>query len=176
MAAFCSISRDDRIMKILTHPAMLALGTTTLCLLPLIGPFVSPSHLALYHLEGSSAPLVLSILLNVFVLWLMLTGLFILAQRPGGPRIFIWSSLALTTPWILLKSYAIMAPWLMPHGLSVSVFAVCMMALISVLFLLWRRPAFLVQFERTQHFIATLLGFVALSGLLVLGPMLWLAV
>src|ERR1700729_3566112 len=134
-------------MKILTHPAMLALGTTTLCLLPLIGPFVSPSHLALYHLEGSSAPLVLSILLNVFVLWLMLTGLFILAQRPGGPRIFIWSSLALTTPWLL------------PHGLSVSVFAVCMMALISVLFLLWRRPAFLVQFERTQHFIATLLGF-----------------
>jgi Sulfatase len=162
-------------MKILTHPAMLALGTTTLCLLPLIGPFVAPSHLPLYHLAGSSAPLVLSILLNVFVLWLMLTGLFVWAQRPGWPRIFIWSSLTLSTPWILLKVYALMAPWPMPHGLSVSIFAGCMMALISVLFLLRRRPAFLVLFERTQHFIATLLGFVALSGLLVLGQMLWFA-
>ena len=48
-------------MKILTHPAIVALGATTLCLLALLGPFVAPPHLNLYHFNGSISPLALSI-------------------------------------------------------------------------------------------------------------------
>ena len=162
-------------MKILTHPAMLALGLAILCLMVLIGPFVAPSHLILYHFNSSISPLVLSILLNVFVLWLILTSLFVWARSPGWPRIFIWSAVALNIPWILLKNYAILAGWPMPHGLSVAVFAGCMMALVSLLFLFSRRPAFLVFFEQMQHLLATLLGFAALSGLFILSQLLWFA-
>ena len=157
-------------MKLLTHPAMLSLGAATLCLLGLIGPLVAPSHIALYHVSGSTSSIFLSILLNVFALWLLLTALLLWAQRPGRPRILIWSGLTLTMPWILLKGYALLTVWPMPHALSVSVFAVCLIALFSLL-LSWR-PTFLPPFERAQHFVAVLLGFAALSGLLVLGQLL----
>lgn len=160
-------------MKLLTHPAVTALGATTLCLLSLIGPLVAPSHLALYHLNGSASPIFLSVLLNVFALWLLLTILLLWARRPGRPRIFIWSSLTLGMPWILLREYAVLAPWPMPHALSVSIFVASLTALFTLL-LSWRQ-SFLPPFERTQHFVAILLGFAALSGLIFLGQMLWLA-
>jgi Sulfatase len=160
-------------VKIWTRPATVALGMTTLCCLVLIGPFITPSHLNLYHFKNSISPLVLGILLNVFALWLMLTGLFVWAQKPGWPRIFIWSALTLSIPLILLKNYAALGLWTIPHQLSVSVFAGTVIALISLLLLFSKRPALLVFFERIQHFIATMLGFVALFGLFVLGQMLW---
>ncbi len=87
-----------------------------------------------------------------FALWLLLTALLLWAQRPGRPRIVIWSGLTLTMPWILLKGYALLTVWPMPHALSVSVFAVCLIALFSLL-LSWR-PTFLPPFERAQHFVA----------------------
>jgi len=160
-------------MKLLTHPAMMSLGATTLCLLTLIGPLVAPSHLVIYHFSGSASFIFLSILLNVFVFWLLLTALLIWAQGPGWPRIIIWSGLTLGMPWILLKGYAVLSVWPMPYALSVSVFAACLIAFVSLLFF-WR-PTFLPLFERTQHFVATLFGFAALSGLLVLGQLLWFA-
>lgn len=160
-------------MKLLTHPATLSLGATTLCLLTLIGPLVAPSHLVIYHSSGSTSFIFLSILLNVFVFWLLLTALLIWAQRPGWPRIIIWSGLTLGMPWILLKGYAVLSVWPMPHALSVSVFAASLIAFVSLPFF-WR-PTFLPLFERTQHFVATLFGFAALSGLLVLGQLLWFA-
>ena len=161
-------------MKLLTHPAMIAVGATTLCLLSLIGPLVAPSHLALYHLSGSASSVFLSILLYVFALWLLLTVLLLWARRPGWPRVFIWSSLTLGMPWILLKEYAVLALWPMPHALSVSVFVTCLVALLITL-LLSLQLAFLPLFERAQPLVATLLGFAALSGFLVLGQMLWFA-
>jgi Sulfatase len=160
-------------MKLLTHPAMLSLGVTTLCFLAFIGPLVSPSHLLIYHFSGSASFVFLSILLDIFASWLLLTVLFLWAQRPGWPRIIIWSGLILGAPWILLKEYAVLSEWSMPHALSVSVFVACLIAFISLLFF-WR-PTFLPLFEHTQHFVATVFGFVGISGLLVLGQLLWFA-
>jgi hypothetical protein len=160
-------------MKLLTHPAMLSLGVTNLCLLVLIGPLVAPSHLVVYHLSGSTSSVFLSILLNVFAFWLLLTGLLLWAQRPGWPRVLVWSGLILGMPWILLKEYAFLSSWQMPHALSRSVFAACLIAFVSLLFF-WR-PAFFPLFERAQHFVATLFGFAALSGLFILGQLLWFA-
>ncbi len=152
---------------------MLSLGATTLCLLTLIGPLVAPSHLLIYHFSGSASFIFLSILLNVFAFWLLLTVLLVWAQRPGWPRIVIWSGLTLGMPWILLKGFAVLAVRPMPHALSVSVFAACLITF--VFFLFFWRPTFLPLFERTQYFVATLFGFAALSGLLVLGQLLWFA-
>ncbi|RSL16979.1 type I phosphodiesterase/nucleotide pyrophosphatase [Edaphobacter aggregans] len=160
-------------MKLLTHPAVTALGVTTLFLLGLIGPLIAPSHLALYHLSGSTSSIFLSVLLNVLFVWLLLTGLLFWAQRPGWPRVFIWSSLTLATPWILVKEYAVLTDWTIPHALSMFVFLACLIALVSLL-LLWR-PAYVPSFERAQHFVATLLGFAALSGVLFVSQLMWFA-
>jgi hypothetical protein len=174
MTVFCFISRndkDDTMMKILTHPAMLAFGAATLCLLTLIAPLVSPTHAAVYHLHGNISSISIPILLNWFGLWILLTVLLLLAERPGRLRIVIWSSLIAGLPWVLLKAYSVLALWRMPHKPRLAVFSVMLVALF-LLWFLWK-PTFLPVFNRVQRLAATMFGFAALSSLLVLGQVLW---
>ena len=79
-------------MKILTHPAMLALGIATLCLLIMISPLVSPYHNTVYHLSGSIFSIWAPMLINLGVLWFALTILLWFARRPGWFRIVVWTS------------------------------------------------------------------------------------
>jgi hypothetical protein len=158
-------------MKILTHPAMLALGLAVFCLLTVIAPLVSPTHAAFYHLHGSAKLIVLPILLNLAVLWLLLTLLLMIAERPGRLRIIIWSTITLGLPFALLKSYSTLIHPRTPHTLTLAVFALTVTALL-LLWLLWK-PSFLPMFERVHRLMATALAFATISGILVLVQLLW---
>ncbi|HEY6414034.1 MAG TPA: hypothetical protein VIX42_10120, partial [Edaphobacter sp.] len=157
-------------MKILTHPAMIAFGAATLCLLTLIAPLVSPTHAAVYHLHGNISSISIPILLNWFGLWILLTVLLLLAERPGRLRIIVWSILILSFPWVSLKNYFVFTQ-LNVHKLSLAVFSVTVASL-SLLWFLWK-PTFLPLFEHVQQLAATVIAFVSLSGLVILGQLLW---
>ncbi len=158
-------------MKTLTHPAMMALGAATLCLIVLIAPLVSPSHTAIYHLSGDPKTVFIAVLLNLAAVWLLFTGVFFLARRPGRLQIAIWSSLLLVLPWVLLKNYAMLTEWTIPHRLSMSVLATCLLTLAALPFL-WR-PSFIAHFERVHRLATTLLGFLSLASLLLLSQLAW---
>jgi Sulfatase len=158
-------------MKILTHPAMLALGLAVLYLLVIIAPLVSPTHIAIYHLDSDIAPVVAVVVLDLASLWLLLTTLLLLARRPGRMRVVVWSTISFGMPWILLKSSAELLQWNMPHTLSRTIFCATLVALF-LLWLLWK-PDFLPLFEHAQRLVATMIGFVALSGLFILVQLLW---
>jgi hypothetical protein len=158
-------------MKILTHPAMIAFGAATLCLLTLIAPLVSLTHAAVYHLHGNISSVSIPVLLNLFGLWILLTLLLLLAERPGRLRIVIWSSVIAGLPWVLVKDYAVLTQWQVPHKPRLAVLSVMLVALL-LLWILWK-PKFLPVFDRVQQLVATMLGFAALSSLLVLGQLLW---
>jgi Sulfatase len=157
-------------MKILTHPAMLALGLAIFYLLVIIAPLVSPTHDAIYHLDGDIMPIVTVVFMTIAALWLLLTALLLPARKPGRLRIVIWSTIILSAPWVLLKSCAVLTQqrW---HFLSIAVFS----GTIAALFLLWFlwKPALLPHFERVQRLATPMIAFTALSGLLILGQLLW---
>ena len=72
-------------MKALTHPAMTALGVTSLFLMSQTGALISPSHLLVYHL---SAPLITAfgpVVFSVVLLSAILFGLLSLADK-GSER------------------------------------------------------------------------------------------
>jgi len=158
-------------MKVFTHPVVLALGTSTFYLLVLIAPLISPSHTAIYHFSGEPIVVFAPVLLYVFVFWLLLTGLFQWARNPGWPYLILWSILILSFPWRLLKNLFSLADRPLPHLLSIAAFLVPLFALIAIV--IFRRPHVLPWFERTRHFVATILGFASLTGLVFLGQLLW---
>jgi Sulfatase len=160
-------------MKILTHPAMLALGVATLCLLMLIGPLVSPYHTTVYHLGGSALSIFVPVLINLCVVWFAFTLLLWFARKPGWLHIIVWSSLVVLLPWITLKNWFAITNEPMPYWFRVlgmlSPLFICVIALLSL------RVSFAPLFQKIQGFLELLLGFVSLSALVVVCQLLWFA-
>lgn len=155
----------------LNHPAILALGITTLCLLTLISPFLN--HTLIYHLTGSAMPLFLTVAANFLALWLFLTLLLWVTRKPGPIHLVLRLGLGLILPWILLKDYVVLTTTYLPHAASVILLLASFATFLLVL-LLWR-DAFLPTLRHLQSFVASLLGATALLGLLLLGQLGWFA-
>ena len=151
-------------MKLLHHPATTALGASTIALLPMLGPIVSPEHGALYHLMGRVSALIIPILLNFALCWLVLTLLF--ACAAWNPRIQIWlpAVILLTGGW-LLKTWYIRQPQALvrPANMALILLSVAVLTAQPLLYL--RAPA---RLRQMWTFTSTLLGFAALSGVLLL--------
>jgi hypothetical protein len=160
-------------MKILNHPAVIALSVATLCLLLYVRPLDSLDHLAIYHFDGPAIVLYAPMVLNLCALWLLLTGLFWLAQRPGWPRTIIWLGLITFLPLILLRTFCAVKGCSLPHVFSLALL-IFSLIVFAVLLLLWR-PSFESPFETARGFVATILAFAALSGGLILIQLLWFA-
>jgi hypothetical protein len=158
-------------MKLLTHPAVSALGLSVLCCLPLIGPLISPSHLFVYHSSGPVVSVFVAALLDVIILWIMLTGLFLIAQKLPRLWLGVWLALVVLAPWTLLKIGAKAQFWLLPHWVSQTLFFGSALCLLTTM-MCWR-PSFLRIFQRIQSFAATLLGFTAIFGVISNGQVLW---
>ena len=160
-------------MRILDRPAVIALSVASLCLLVDTKLLIQHLHYPIYHFDGPASVLYIPMVLNVCALWLILTGVFVFAQRPGKPRIVIWLGVILFLPWTLLASYCSVRGNALPHLLSLTFFLISLTAYV-VLLILWR-PSFESHFERIRGFIATLLSFGAISGALILAQLLWFA-
>ena len=185
-------------MKPLTHPVTLAFGLTNLFLLALTGPFISPDRDLVYHLIGASGPIVVPILAYIAALWLLLSVLLLLAEptaeQPAEPatqtpaeipepplspeilpshlRIFIWTALVLSVPWSLLYTAAGPLDWPIPTWVHL---LIATAILLAALFLTARRRAVAPIFNRLQPPIATGLGFLSITTLLIFSQFLWAA-
>lgn len=158
-------------MKSLTHPAVSALGLSVLCCLPLIGPLISPSHLFVYHSSGNLVSVFVAALLDVIILWLILTGLFLIAQKLPRLWLGVWLALVVLSPWTILKIGAKAQFWLLPHCASRTLFLGSALCLLTIM-MCWR-PSFVPKFQRIQSFAATLLGFTAIFGVISNSQVLW---
>jgi len=159
-------------VKKFTHPAIVAFGTATLCTLFLTGPLVSPTHYTVYHLSGSARSLFFAVGLEVGLLWIVLAGLLLLAEKCTSFRIPIWSGLILFLPWVLMKNTASLMGWMMPRSISLPVLLVpCVFS--TTVFCLGRRSSFYLVFNSVQRLAATLLSSSAPIGVLVLIQLLW---
>jgi hypothetical protein len=169
---FPPIERKQALSK-LTHPATVAFGLANLYLLALTGPLIATDHDLVYHLIGSTSPIIIPVIVYVITLSLLLTAILFLARRPGPVRIIIWSAFLLAIPPILLHTYADFSSSEVPNWLSVLVAVTALLTLL-VISVRWRK--FQPTFEKIQPTAATILGFLSLSGLLIFGQLLWCAV
>ena len=159
-------------MKLLTHPAVTALGLAYLCLIGLAGPLVSPTHDHIYHLSGSASAVFVPVILYVLLLWLLLTGLLVFVNQHPRMRVVLWSAILFFGPWVLFRNYAKLMGEVVPAHINLPVFALSLIGFI--VFLCSWRPSFRSWFERLQGFLAVLFGFTSLTGLFLLGQLLWL--
>jgi hypothetical protein len=154
-----------------THPIPVALGLTTLLMVPNVTPLISPSHSLSYHFQGSPTVVFLPILLFFLLLWFVLSALLLVVRRHARIDRLVWTTLMSMLPWIVLKVWAELLDWRVPHRLSLLLFLASITTFL-VLSFFWR-PSFQKPFHHAQSFTATLLGFASISGMLVLVQLGW---
>jgi hypothetical protein len=158
-------------MKRFLLPAFTAFGIATLCLLGILGPLISPSHTVIFHTSAPAGSLFTTVLFDLFALWAVITALLLLAERPGHRQFIVWSAILLALPLIVLKNISMLAGFMLPHWLELSILALSCAAFVA-LSLCWK-PSFLPAFSRVQRFLVVVFGFVALNGIAIVGQLLW---
>lgn len=158
-------------MKRFLLPAFTAFGIATLCLLSILGPLISPSHTVIFHTSAPAGSLFATVLFDLFALWAAITALLLLAERPGRRQFMIWSAILLALPLIVLKNISMLAGFMVPHWLELSMLALSCAAFVA-LSLCWK-PSFLPTFTRVHRFLVVVFGFVALNGIAIVAQLLW---
>jgi len=156
-------------MKFLTHPVVSALGIATFCLFGNLGLLVSTNHIAVYHQSGDAFPLFAFAGVELVVLWVLLALLLLLVERLDRIRVFLWSAILFLLPWLVLKNVAALFPEMLPSWLGMSVLGTSLV--VSLVFV--SRPSLLPVLERILDFAATILGFAAMSGVIVIAQLIW---
>src|SRR5271170_8135427 len=156
-------------MKFLTHPVVSALGLATFCLFGNLGLLVSTNHIAVYHQSGDAFPLFAFAGVELVVLWVLLALLLLLVERLDRIRVFLWSAILFLLPWLVLKNVAAFFPEMLPSWLGMSVLGTSLV--VSLVFV--SRPSLLPVLERILDFAATILGFAAMSGVIVIAQLIW---
>ena len=164
-------SSETKLLRLLTHPAFIALGPAVLSCFTLVHPLIAPSHLPLYHFTGSVPRIFLTAIVNVGTLWAVLTALLLLARRPGILQVAVWSGLILMLPWLLMTEGRMAGEWTLAPWCSATLFLVPFVAwIVAVCF--WR-PSFFPVFSRIRHAAGIALGFAALSAVVFMGQLFW---
>src|ERR1700722_17715857 len=156
-------------LRSLLQAAGVALGVTTIYLLWLIGPLVTPAHDAIFHWSESPFQLFVPPVLDFCAFWLLLTVVLLLVR--GRLRVAIWCGMIALSPWMELKNWAFLTETDPSHWLSLGLFGVAVMAFLLPL-VMWR-PAFEERFEQLVKFASTLFLFSALSGAVILCEVAW---
>ena len=163
-------AEEESPLRVLTHPFAVALGLTNLYLLALTGPLISTGHELVYHLTGSATVIFIPVMVDVVVLFLLLSGLLTLAERGGRLRVAIWSAAVLVLPWILTETIAgfmgaVVPGWVgLLLGLSYG---------LGVAAMVWKWKRMLPSFDAVQPVVATILGVFALGGLMIFAQLAW---
>ena len=110
-------------------------------------------------------------MVEVLVLFVLLTGLLFSAQYGRVWRSTVWAILLLSLPWIIFRQIKNIWPDAMPHRLRLPPYLL-VLVLCPLLVLLWSRYAP----ERREQVIESatvVLAFMALSGSLLVSQLLW---
>ncbi len=117
MVAYYSTCKERR-HEVIAAPVATGLGLSVLCCLPLIGPLISPAHSIVYHSSEPVVSIFVAVLLDVIVLWLVLTELFLITQKNPELWLAVWLGFIVLGPWMLLKIGAMVQAWPLPHWIS----------------------------------------------------------
>jgi Sulfatase len=156
-------------LRSLLQAAGVALGVTSIYLLWLIGPLVTPAHDAIFHWSEPPFQLFVPPILDFCAFWLLLTVVLLLVK--GRLRVAIWCGMIALTPWMELKNWAYLTETDPAHLLSVGLFGIAAVAFLLPL-LLWR-SAYEERFEQVVKFASTLFLFSAISGVVILCEFAW---
>jgi hypothetical protein len=157
-------------LKGLEHPVVTAFGATTIIVLTLLAPLVSPLHHELYHLYGAPSALIVPVLLNFAAVWILLTLLLCGGQRSRRLDIFLWSILGIFLPWMLMQDCFSLA---FGHISRPANFVFLALLIIAVALLLGMRSRALTLLRQGRRFATVMLGFAAVNGGLLLAQILW---
>jgi hypothetical protein len=158
--------RVDGVMNKLLRSASVALGLTTIYLIRIIDPLLENNHDLVYHWCGRPLVLFGPIVLNVLIVWAVLTLLLLSVQAPGRGRAAVWGAIILFTPSVILKDLTLLPSFAQFHW-GQPALAIFGIVAFSLLLLLWR-PAFAAKFDHVVGFVSTVLQFVAISGAILL--------
>ncbi len=154
-----------------TRLLVIAFGLSTLGCIPLLVPLISPSHLAVYHLQGSASSLFLPPLLYFASSWILLTAAVCLGERFWRFRLVFWSVALCLAPLLILLNCIALLGTNVPPFCKLLVLAV---ALCGTLAAAVTQGHAQDARMRTAIRVAELAsGFVACTGVLFIGQLLW---
>jgi hypothetical protein len=157
-------------LKGLEHPAVTAFGATTIIVLTLLAPLVSPLHHELYHLYGPPSAVIVPVLLNFAGVWIVLALLLAGGFRFRWLNVCLWCILGVFLPWMLVQDW-----FSLTHGSMSRTSNTVFLALlfIAVAILLAMRSRALTLLRHVRRLATVMLGFAALNGVLILAQILW---
>lgn len=158
-------------MKRFVSVAFVAFGIATLCLLAILGPLISPSHTVIYHTSGPALPLFEMVFFDLFALSAVFTVALLFAERPGRRQFIIWCAILSALPLMLLKNVAMLAGLTLSRELLQAIIALSFAAFV-IAQIFWR-PSATRSFQGLRRFLEVVFGFVALSGVFIVGQLLW---
>jgi hypothetical protein len=171
MLAVDSVRAEERrVPRLITHPVTVAFGLANLYLLDLTGPVIASDHDLLYHLTGSASSIILPIVIYLVALSALFALLFRLAERPGALRVVIWSGAVLALPPVLMHMISNFSGDEIPDWLMITVAGLCGAAFLAAC---WRWRQFQRRFEAMQPAAATVMGFLAFSGIFIFAQLIW---
>jgi hypothetical protein len=132
---------------------------------------MKPQHYAVYHWDGRAAALFGPVLVIVLAVWAALIVLLLSARRPGRWRIAVWAGLVLLIPWIVVRCWMLQWRDLIPPW-AYALWFLATVACWVLAVVLWT-PARSKRYEVEIQFAATVLGFVAISGVLFFAQFGW---
>ena len=151
--------------------ALPAFGAATLCMIPILGALVSPTHNTVYHLAGPVSALFIPALFNLFLLTLVLTVILVPAKPTHRLGIFCWSCFFCFIPWIVLKNIATLYELHLHHRVSISIFALCFLG-VALSTLMWT-PARAHLYARGYRTGSRLLSLAAVFGFILTLQTCW---
>jgi hypothetical protein len=156
-------------MKPLQHPALTALGATTIIFMVWLAPLASGVHETLFTFPGSVVVVVVPLFIGFFATWAFWFLLLALSQRHRVLKTCVWIALAVLLLRELLEATYTLYPTddplrdpPLPSTQVNIIFALAMVVLVAVLLFLRRKTPKVVY--RIKSFGTILLGFVAISG------------
>ncbi len=157
-------------LKGLEHPAVTAFGATTIIVLTLLAPLVSPLHHELYHFYGPPSALIVPVLLNFTGVWIVLALLLAGGFRFRWLDVCLWGILGVFLPWMLMQDCFSLARGHMSRPANTVFLA---LLFVAAALLLAMRSRALPLLRHGRQFATVMLGFAALNGALILAQILW---
>jgi hypothetical protein len=170
-------------MKLLSHPAVTALGATTIIFMVWLAPLASTLHEGVFHMPGSLTVIVAPLLIAFAAVWIFWWLLLALSRRSELANTLVWAVLIVVLIREMIEAWDVLKPtdklWEEVKPLSrltnVSYVIVALAILVAMPLLNRKRPGIVIG---TKKLVMVILAFVALSGTITLAKVVsyaWLA-
>ena len=161
-------------MKLLSQPAVAALGLAGIYGLVLTAPLGSPRHDWVYHNSDAPGPAFAAALVNVAIIWFGLTLLLTAVRRQPWTQRLVWAAIILTLPCLLVEEGGRLNLWSPANHAAAALLGIACAAWLGIALGSILRPA-LIQppLDRAQRAASGVFSFAAISTLFTLAQMVW---